>query len=249
MMTGTFYAPYQSIGRTSQKEIERTRRKYQELLLKIDGVHGIGIGLDFETTQAPCDVLTLLVNDDSALYRVPNSIDGCPIQTIVTGPFIASGSFQKKLVSRDLPELFDLAQDSPEKYLKEGSHVLAVNQLRMEERRIGSLECILYDSSGNPYIVSTGHTSLFTENLSFPSTKEYKEDGPLWYGKSDTFDEQAAIAKVKYVQVGGLCDAALAVPTNMKYFDFPEREISLPYISNGSEVTVHFHQNQIRGRV
>lgn len=60
--------------------VHATRIKYEVYLLGIEGVIGVG-----EAT----DKILVYVKDEEAATRVPLTLDGIPVQTIVSGEVVA----------------------------------------------------------------------------------------------------------------------------------------------------------------
>ncbi|HKG93529.1 MAG TPA: hypothetical protein VKA84_16595 [Gemmatimonadaceae bacterium] len=61
--------------------IDRVRARHESRLLSMDGVVGVGLG----RTSAGADVILVYVRDRAACDTLPGSLDGVPIEGIVTG--------------------------------------------------------------------------------------------------------------------------------------------------------------------
>ena len=68
--------------------VERVKQKHEDRLLAIDGVEMIGTG------RGPIGdpVILLYLRDASVRAKVPQEIDGYPVETEVTGEFDAFGT-------------------------------------------------------------------------------------------------------------------------------------------------------------
>jgi hypothetical protein len=61
--------------------VEQVRQSHEQELMAIKGVEGVGIGND----SIGNDAIIVYVRTEDAKIRVPSSIDGYPVETIVTG--------------------------------------------------------------------------------------------------------------------------------------------------------------------
>lgn len=79
--------PYQPASRSDapQHPIELARDRHEADLLAIDGVLGVGVG----RTSIGDEAILLYLRDESARDRVPRTIAGYPVESIITGPIDA----------------------------------------------------------------------------------------------------------------------------------------------------------------
>lgn len=61
--------------------VEQVRQTHEHSLMAIEGVEGVGVGNDRIGNEA----IIVYVRTEAAKSRVPSSIDGYPVETIVTG--------------------------------------------------------------------------------------------------------------------------------------------------------------------
>ena len=61
--------------------VEQVKQRHERELMAIEGVEGVGIGND----SIGNDAIIVYLRTEHAKTRVPSSIDGYPVQTIVTG--------------------------------------------------------------------------------------------------------------------------------------------------------------------
>jgi len=61
--------------------VEHVRQSHEQQLMAIEGVEGVGIGND----STGNDAIIVYVRTKDAKTRVPSSVDGYPVETIVTG--------------------------------------------------------------------------------------------------------------------------------------------------------------------
>lgn len=66
-------------------EIERVKQKHEQRLLAIEGVVGIGI----TTNEIGDDAIAIYLRAADAAGRIPNTLDGFPVITEVSGEFEA----------------------------------------------------------------------------------------------------------------------------------------------------------------
>ena len=72
--------PYSPESETSSA-VEQVRQSHERELMAIEGVEGVGIGND----SIGNDAIIVYVRTNDAKTRVPSSINGYPVETIVTG--------------------------------------------------------------------------------------------------------------------------------------------------------------------
>ena len=75
------YLPDEHTATTASSEIERVQQAHEHELMSIDGVEGVGIG----KTQIGGDAILIYLRDAGARNRIPRSIDGYPVETLITG--------------------------------------------------------------------------------------------------------------------------------------------------------------------
>ena len=68
-----------------ESEIERVMQKYEQNLLSIDGVVGIGI----QTNKIGNDVIAVYLRDKAVRKRIPGELDGFSVETVISGEFDA----------------------------------------------------------------------------------------------------------------------------------------------------------------
>jgi len=68
-------------GLETENEIERVLRKHEDTLMAIMGVVGVGI----QTSEAGDDVIVVYVSDETVAQRIPQTLDGYPVETAVSG--------------------------------------------------------------------------------------------------------------------------------------------------------------------
>ena len=64
----------------------KIKQKYEQELLAIDGVEGIGLGFD----QLGNDAVVLYLHDAAARRHLPEMLEDTPVITEITGPIDAS---------------------------------------------------------------------------------------------------------------------------------------------------------------
>ena len=61
--------------------VEQVRQSHEQELRAINGVEGVGVGSD----SIGNDAIIVYIRTEDVKTRVPSSIDGYPVETIVTG--------------------------------------------------------------------------------------------------------------------------------------------------------------------
>jgi hypothetical protein len=72
--------PYSPESETSSA-VEQVRQSHERELMAIEGVEGVGVGND----RIGNDAIIVYVRTEDAKTRVPSTINGYPVETIVTG--------------------------------------------------------------------------------------------------------------------------------------------------------------------
>ncbi len=72
---------------TSESPIVAVHQRNEKRLLEIDGIVGVALG----RTPIGEDALVVYLRDSSVRPRVPSTIEGYPVETVVTGPIDAYG--------------------------------------------------------------------------------------------------------------------------------------------------------------
>lgn len=75
------YEPDDDIGDEQSSPVAAVRARHEQRFMSIDGVRGVGIGMD----EIGGDIILLYLLDEAAKERVPDEIEGIPIRTIVVG--------------------------------------------------------------------------------------------------------------------------------------------------------------------
>lgn len=75
------YYPEEHATTGSSSEVERVRQSHERELMSIDGVEGVGIGKN----PIGNDAILIYLRNEGARKRVPDSIEGYPVETIITG--------------------------------------------------------------------------------------------------------------------------------------------------------------------
>lgn len=70
-------------GLETESEIECVLRKHEDTLMAIEGVVGVGI----QTSEVGDDVIVVYVSDETVAQRIPQTLDGFPVEAIVSGEF------------------------------------------------------------------------------------------------------------------------------------------------------------------
>lgn len=66
--------------------VQQVKQRHERELMAIDGVEGVGIGRD----SIGNDAIIVYLRTQDVTSRVPRSLDGYPVETIVTGIIDAS---------------------------------------------------------------------------------------------------------------------------------------------------------------
>ena len=74
----------EEVGR-SEATVEAVRSRNESRLMAIEGVVGIGVG----QTAAGDDAIVVYLRDESVRQRVPATIEGYPLEIVVSGGFDA----------------------------------------------------------------------------------------------------------------------------------------------------------------
>jgi hypothetical protein len=75
------YDPAQPPGHADEEATGRVLARHQGQLMAIDGVEGVGVGRDRIGNSA----IVVFLRDASVAAQVPSQIEGCPVETSVTG--------------------------------------------------------------------------------------------------------------------------------------------------------------------
>jgi len=75
------YNPEEHPTTNSSSEAERVRQSHERELMSIEGVEGVGIGKN----PIGNDAILVYLRDEGARKRVPDSIEGYPVETVITG--------------------------------------------------------------------------------------------------------------------------------------------------------------------
>lgn len=75
------YSPEESTTTTSSSSLEHVKRNHEQELMAIDGVEGIGIG----RSNIGDDAIIVYLRDEGVKKRIPRSVAGYPVETIITG--------------------------------------------------------------------------------------------------------------------------------------------------------------------
>ena len=79
------YSPEDSTTTQSSSSLEHVKQSHEQELMAIDGVEGVGVG----RSKIGDDAIIVYLRDEGAKKRIPRSIAGYPVETIITGPIDA----------------------------------------------------------------------------------------------------------------------------------------------------------------
>ena len=75
------YSPEESTTTDTSSKLEHVKQDHEQELMAIDGVEGVGVG----RSKIGNDAIIVYLRDEGAKKRIPRSIAGYPVETIVTG--------------------------------------------------------------------------------------------------------------------------------------------------------------------
>ena len=75
------YSPEDSATTSTSSAVEQVKNDHEQELMAIDGVEGVGVGQG----KIGNDAIIVYVRDEGARKRIPRTIAGYPVETIVTG--------------------------------------------------------------------------------------------------------------------------------------------------------------------
>jgi hypothetical protein len=75
------YSPDDAGGTSTSSAVEQVKDEHEQELMAIDGVEGVGVGQGKIGNEA----IIVYVRDEGARKRIPRTIAGYPVETIVTG--------------------------------------------------------------------------------------------------------------------------------------------------------------------
>ena len=75
------YSPDESTTTNTSSTLENVKRDHEQELMAIDGVEGVGSG----RSKIGDDAIIVYIRDEGTRKRIPRSIAGYPVETIVTG--------------------------------------------------------------------------------------------------------------------------------------------------------------------
>jgi hypothetical protein len=70
----------------TEDEVMQIKERHSEDLLKVPGVHGVGIGQD-EQGRPELIIIGELARHPDLAARLPHQIEGCPVRFVEGGPF------------------------------------------------------------------------------------------------------------------------------------------------------------------
>lgn len=75
------YHPDEGITTNVSTSLEHVKQDHEQELMAIDGVEGVGVGRN----EIGDDAIIVYLRDEGAKKRIPRSIGGVPVKTIITG--------------------------------------------------------------------------------------------------------------------------------------------------------------------
>lgn len=75
------YSPEERMSTNISSALEHAKQNYEQELMAIDGVEGVGVG----RSQIGDDAIIIYLRDAEVKKRIPRSIAGYPVETIITG--------------------------------------------------------------------------------------------------------------------------------------------------------------------
>jgi hypothetical protein len=75
------YSPEESATTNSSSALEHVKQNHEQELMAIDGVEGVGVG----RSKIGDDAIIVYLRDEGAKKRIPRSVAGYPVETIITG--------------------------------------------------------------------------------------------------------------------------------------------------------------------
>lgn len=75
------YSPEERITTNVSSSLEHVKQNHEQELMAIDGVEGIGVG----RSKIGDDAIIVYLRDEGVKKRIPRSIAGYPVETIITG--------------------------------------------------------------------------------------------------------------------------------------------------------------------
>lgn len=79
------YSPEEGDTTESSSSLELVKQNHEQELMAIDGVQGVGVG----RSKIGDDAIIVYLRDEGAKKRIPRSVAGYPVETIITGPIDA----------------------------------------------------------------------------------------------------------------------------------------------------------------
>jgi hypothetical protein len=79
------YSPEEDNTTESSSSLELVKQNHEQELMAIDGVQGVGVG----RSKIGDDAIIIYLRDEGAKQRIPRSVAGYPVETIITGPIDA----------------------------------------------------------------------------------------------------------------------------------------------------------------
>lgn len=81
------YYPEESTTTSTSSALEHAKQNHEQELMAINGVEGVGVG----RSKIGDDAIIVYLRDEGVKNRIPISIDGYPVETIITGVIDALG--------------------------------------------------------------------------------------------------------------------------------------------------------------
>jgi len=81
------YNPEESTTADASSAVERVKQNHEQELMAIEGVEGVGVG----RSNIGDDAVIVYLRDEAARQRIPRSLDGYPVEPIITGLIDAFG--------------------------------------------------------------------------------------------------------------------------------------------------------------
>lgn len=75
------YSPEESATTRASSAVQHVKQDHEQELMAIDGVEGVGVG----RSAIGDDAIIVYLRDEGARKRIPRSVGGYPVETIITG--------------------------------------------------------------------------------------------------------------------------------------------------------------------